>query len=59
MNKKRLKALESLVSKLEDLRDELETIKDEESEYVDNCPENLQSSERYERATENVDKGHQ
>ena len=34
---------------------ELECLKEEEEEYRDNMPENLQGSERYERADEACD----
>ena len=30
--------------------EEIESVKDEETEYLENIPENLQSSERYEKA---------
>lgn len=33
----------------------LESVKDEEEEYMENIPENLQSSERYEKAENAVD----
>lgn len=55
MNKKRLKNLETLVSKLEDLRDELQIIQQEEMDCYENAPENLQYSERYEQMETNAD----
>lgn len=45
-----LDALNDLKSQLEDCMSDLETLRDEEQEYFDNIPENLQSSERYDRA---------
>lgn len=50
MNKMRRKALEELAEKIADLQNELEEIKQEEEEYMDNMPENLQTSEKYEIA---------
>ena len=56
MNKQRRKAIESATGKIRDLLAELETLRDEEEEeYRDNIPENLQGSERYEKADECVD----
>ena len=45
-----IEAIEDLKSQLEDHQSDLEELKDEEMEYFENIPENLQSSERYERA---------
>ena len=45
-----IEAIEELKSQLEDQQTDLEELKDEEMEYFENIPENLQSSERYERA---------
>ena len=50
MNKPRRKYLQVLLVQLTEIRDTLEAIKDEEEEYRDNMPENLQGSERYEKA---------
>lgn len=55
MNKNRLSRIETLVCSLEDLRDELSMIKEEEQEYIDNAPDNLNCSARYEQAESNVD----
>lgn len=62
MNKARRKSLASIIGRLEELKEELESItadleeiKDEEAEYFDNIPENLQNSERYERAETALD----
>ena len=55
MNKERRKSLREIQSKLESLGQDLEALKDEEEEYRDNMPENLQESERYQRADEVCD----
>lgn len=55
MNKERRKSLREIQSKLDRLGQDLETLKDEEEEYRDNMPENLQESERYQRADEVCD----
>ena len=54
MNKQRRKELNVIIDKLTELRDLLENLKDEEQDYFDNMPENLQYSERGERAEEAV-----
>lgn len=54
MNKQRRKELNEIISKLENLRDDLECLQGEEQDYYDNMPENLQCSERGERAEEAV-----
>lgn len=55
MNKARRKELEELYDIIFEAKDRLEMLHDEEEEYRDNIPENLQGSERYERAEEAVD----
>lgn len=55
MNKERRKSLREIQSKLERLGEDLEALKEEEEEYRDNMPENLQESERYQRADEVCD----
>lgn len=50
MNKIRRKNLQTIIDRLEDIKADLEEITYEEEEYRDNIPENLQSSEKYERA---------
>ncbi len=55
MNKERRKSLREIQSKLDRLGQDLETLKEEEEEYRDNMPENLQESERYQRADEVCD----
>lgn len=55
MNKIRRKNLQAIIDRLEDIKAGLEEITYEEEEYRDNIPENLQSSEKYERADEACD----
>ena len=55
MNKPRRKTLADIREKLSELRDLLEEVMMEEEEYRDNMPENLQGSERYEKAEEACD----
>ena len=55
MNKIRRKAIQELKSRSEELMEELDSLKDAEEEYRDNIPENLQGSERYEKAENAVD----
>lgn len=55
MNKARRKEIEDIIADLYILQDRIESVKDEEEEYLYNIPENLQSSERYEKAEESVD----
>ncbi|MBC1887989.1 hypothetical protein HCA63_06445 [Listeria booriae] len=52
MNLKRRKRIQDTLNILTEQRDLLEILKDEEQEYVDNVPENLQGTERYETAEE-------
>lgn len=54
MNRTRRKCLANLSELLEELRISVETLRDEEQEYMDNMPENLQGSIRYEAAEEAV-----
>lgn len=55
MNKIRRKNLQTIIDRLEDIKADLEEITYEEEEYRDNILENLQSSEKYERADEACD----
>ena len=55
MNKERRKSLREIQSKLDRLGQDLEALKEEEEEYRDNMPENLQESDRYQRADEVCD----
>lgn len=50
MNKTRRNLLSQAYDNLEKLSAIIEEIKDQEEEYRDNIPENLQGSERYEKA---------
>ena len=50
MNKVRRAALQKIHDELSELKSRLEALKDEEQEYIDNMPENLHGSERYEAA---------
>lgn len=50
MNKPRRKAIQNLYDQLSDIKEQLEEIYNEEEEYKDSIPENLQGSERYEKA---------
>ena len=54
MNRTRRKCLANLSEILEELKISVETLRDEEQDYMDNMPENFQSSERYEAAEEAV-----
>lgn len=54
MNRERRKNLQSIADQLEELKSSLEDLQSEEEDYRDNIPENLQGSERYERADEAV-----
>lgn len=52
MNAKRRKRIQDTLNILSEQLELLEELKAEEQEYVDNIPENLQGSERYEAAEE-------
>ena len=54
MNKSRRKQIESVIGKLEEIKSEIDMIREEEQDCLWNMPENLQGSERYERAEEAV-----
>lgn len=55
MNKPRRKELQAIYDLISEAKERLEAVRDEEEEYKDNMPENLQCSEKYERAEEIVD----
>jgi t-SNARE complex subunit (syntaxin) len=58
MNKQRRRRIEDIVSQLMDLQSEIEEIRDEEQEIVDNTPDSLQGTERFEiaeAAADNLD----
>lgn len=50
MNNTRRKELEKVADAITELKEQLDILKEEEEEYRDNMPENLQGSERYEKA---------
>lgn len=50
MNKIRRNKLEALREQLQDIRYQIEDILEEEQDCLDNIPENLQGTERYEKA---------
>jgi len=52
MNNVRRKNIEKVIGMISDARSLLEELMSEEEEYRDNMPENLQGSERYEKADE-------
>lgn len=55
MNKIRRAEIREIIEKLEELKGMIEDIQYDEEEYRDNIPENLQGSERYEKADEACD----
>ena len=55
MNKERRKKLQDIANQIEYLTNVLSDISVEEQDYRDNMPENLQGSERYEKADEAID----
>lgn len=50
MNKERRKNINELVEQLERIKELVNDLQAEEQEYLDSIPENLQGSERYEKA---------
>ena len=57
MNINRRKQIKNIISKIEDISndlaeliEEIESVKNDEEEYLENMPENLQASERGEKA---------
>ena len=54
MNADRRKRLTALAEKLDEIRSQLEDITTEEEEALENIPENLQETERYETMDEIV-----
>lgn len=55
MNKKRRAELTAIAESLEKLHNRVEACKDEEEDYLNNIPENLQGSDKYDQADANVD----
>lgn len=57
MNNLRRKAIQGIYDRLDEIRADLECIQEEEQEALDNIPESLQGTERYElseNAVENL-----
>ena len=54
MNKLRRKNLATIIARLEEVKADFEELISEEEDYLDAFPENLQGSERYERAEEGL-----
>lgn len=54
MNKQRRARIQEVVDQIGVLCQELEELRDEEQEYMDNIPENLQCSEKYDMAEEAI-----
>ena len=52
MNKDRRKRLRTIICQLADLKGQLEHLQEAEEEAMENMPESLQDSERYERMEE-------
>lgn len=50
MNKQRRKDIDTIIQNLEGIREQIQMVLEEEQEYLDNIPENLQNSDRYETA---------
>ena len=55
MNKERRKELQKAVEHLQTASDIIQSCMADEQDYLDNMPENLQGSERYEMAENAVD----
>jgi len=55
MNKARRAALNAIVNGITELKDALENVHDDEETAMDNMPESLQETERYEIMEEAVD----
>ena len=55
MNKGRRASILEVVSNLESLKSKVESIMEDEIDYMDNMPENLQGSYKYEKAEDAVD----
>lgn len=55
MNDNRRKELNQVIDKINEATDQLKFLAEEERDYYYNAPENLQGSEKYERADEVAD----
>lgn len=54
MNNARRKQIDAVIAKLEECQMDSSMIGEEEQDYADNMPENLQESERYEKAEDDA-----
>ena len=54
MNKIRREAIRKVIEAISDARIMLDELREEEEDYMNNIPENLTGSERYEKAEEAV-----
>ena len=52
MNRPRRAKLREIMDQIDELKTALEWLQEEEEEYRDNIPENMQGSERHEKADE-------
>lgn len=52
MNKARRAEINRIIEEISTLKEDIEAVLEEETEYMDNMPENLQCSEKHERAEE-------
>lgn len=50
MNRQRRNEIQKIIDRQDELKRDLENIQFDEEEYRDSMPENMQSSERYEKA---------
>ena len=55
MNKERRKSITNTIEKLQEINETISIILEEEEIYRDNMPENLQNSEKYEKADQACD----
>lgn len=55
MNKDRRKKISDLISAMEDLKEQADNIASEEREYYDNMPENMQSGDKGQTASDAAD----
>lgn len=55
MNNIRRKEINKVIEEIYNLQSRVEELLGEEEEYRDNIPENLQNSDRYYQAEENID----
>ena len=55
MNDVRRKEINKAIDLIREAQSILESCRDDEQDYLDNIPENLQSSDRYYRAEEAID----